>query len=57
MIKKKKAWFARHKNDKIFNSLHSGIYNIKEFLLNEPTLEKAIKRYEKKHNVNVVNKT
>tara|TARA_Y100001963_G_scaffold149352_1_gene228708 strand:+ start:5347 stop:5643 length:297 start_codon:yes stop_codon:yes gene_type:complete len=55
--KKKKAWFARHKNDKNFNSLHSGIYHSKELLWTEPTLEKAIKRYEKKHNVNVVNKT
>jgi hypothetical protein len=55
--KKKKAWYARHKNDKNFNSLHSGIYHSKELLWTESTLGKAIKKYEKKHNVNIINKT
>tara|TARA_R110002020_G_scaffold467461_1_gene691021 strand:+ start:486 stop:782 length:297 start_codon:yes stop_codon:yes gene_type:complete len=51
--KKKKAWYARHKKNKNFNSLHSGIYHSKELLWTEPTLDKAIKEYEKKHNVKI----
>tara|TARA_Y100001963_G_C6653318_1_gene386788 strand:- start:327 stop:623 length:297 start_codon:yes stop_codon:yes gene_type:complete len=50
---KKKAWYARHKKNKNFNSLHSGIYHSKELLWTEPSLDKAIKEYEKKHNVKI----
>jgi hypothetical protein len=54
---KKKAWYARHKGDKNFNSKHSGIFHSKELLWTEPTLNKAIKKYEKKHKVQIINKT
>ena len=52
---KKKAWYARHKSNKNFNSKHSGIYHSKELLWTEPTLKKAIKKYEQKHKVKVKN--
>jgi hypothetical protein len=53
---KKKAWISRHKNDKGFNSKHSGIYHSRKLLWEEPTLKKAIKKYEKEHNVKIVMK-
>lgn len=53
---KKSAWIQRHKNDKNYNSKHSGIYHSKELLWTEPSLDKAIARYEKKHNVNIIKK-
>ena len=52
--KKKTAWIARHKKDKGFNSKHSGIYHSRKLLWTEPTLDKAVKKYEKKHAVNLV---
>jgi hypothetical protein len=52
--KKKSAWFARHKKDKNFNSKHSGIYHSRKLLWTEPTLDKAVKRYEKEHDVKLV---
>jgi hypothetical protein len=51
--KKKDAWIARHKNDKNYNSKHSGIYHSRKLLWTEPTLAKAIKKYEKEHNVKI----
>tara|TARA_Y100000356_G_C11235498_1_gene277565 strand:- start:666 stop:956 length:291 start_codon:yes stop_codon:yes gene_type:complete len=50
---KKKAWKARHKEDKNYNSKHSGIYHSRKLLWEEPTLDKAIKKYEKEHNVKI----
>ena len=51
--KKKKNWIKRHKNDKGYNNPHSGIYHSRKLLWTEPTLEKAIKKYEKEHNVKI----
>ena len=55
--RKKKAWIARHKNDKNYNDMHSGIYHSKNLLWNKPTLTEAIKDYEKKHQVTLINQT
>ena len=51
--KKKKAWIARHKNDKGWDNPHSGIYHSRKLLWTEPTLKAAIKKYEKEHNVKI----
>jgi len=51
--KKKEAWYARHKNDKGWDNKHSGIYHSRKLLWTEPTLAKAIKKYEKEHNVKI----
>ena len=51
--KKKKAWIARHKKDANYNSQHSGIYHSRMLLWSEPTLAKAIKKYEQKHKVKI----
>ena len=51
--KKKAAWIARHKNDKNYNSKHSGIYHSRKLLWTEPTLKEAIKKYEKEHGVKI----
>jgi len=50
---KKKNWIARHKQDKNWGSKHSGIYHSRKLLWSEPTLYKAIKKYEKEHNVKI----
>jgi|TARA_R110000824_G_scaffold263691_2_gene452487 hypothetical protein len=50
---KKSAWYARHKNDKNWNSKHSGIYHSRKLLWTEPTLDKAINKYEKEHNIKI----
>ena len=55
--KKKKAWTARHRNDKNFNDMHSSIYHSKNLLWTKPTLTEAIKDYEKKHKVTLINQT
>lgn len=52
--KKKSAWIARHKNDKGWDNPHSGIYHSRKLLWTEPTLEKAIKKYERYHGVKIV---
>ena len=52
--KKKTAWIARHKKNKNYNSKHSAIYHSRKLLWTEPTLNKAVKKYEKEHNVNLV---
>jgi len=51
--KKKKAWIARHKDDKGWNNPHSGIYHSRKLLWSEPTLKEAIKKYERYHNVKI----
>ena len=51
--KKKENWIARHKNDKNYNSKHSGIYHSRKLLWTEPTLKEAIKKYEKEHGVKI----
>ena len=51
--KKKDAWIARHKGDKNYNTVHSGIYHSRMLLWNKPTLKEAIKDYEKRHKVKV----
>lgn len=53
---KKKNWEARHSVNPNYNSKHSAIYHSKKLLWSEPTLEKAIKKYEKEHNVKIINK-
>ena len=55
-IKKKNAWYSRHKKDKNFNNKHSGIYHSKKLLWTETTLSKSIKKYEKEHNIKIINK-
>ena len=52
--KERQAWESRHKKDKNYNSKHSGIYHSRKLLWTEPTLDKAVKRYEKEHNVNLI---
>tara|TARA_Y100001963_G_scaffold160174_1_gene268619 strand:+ start:10085 stop:10411 length:327 start_codon:yes stop_codon:yes gene_type:complete len=55
--KEKDAWFARHKNDKGFNNIHSGIFYSKNLLWGgNKSLSKNIKDLEKKLNVDIVNK-
>jgi len=51
--KKKSAWIARHKVNPNYNNKHSGIYHSRKLLWTEPTLEKAIKKYQKEHNVKI----
>jgi hypothetical protein len=51
--KKKEAWIARHKNDKNYNSKHSGIFHSRKLLWSKPTLKEAIKDYEKEHGVKI----
>tara|TARA_R110002012_G_scaffold310509_1_gene518822 strand:+ start:691 stop:999 length:309 start_codon:yes stop_codon:yes gene_type:complete len=53
---KKSAWIARHQTNKNYNSKHSGIFHSKELLWTEPSLDKAINRYEKKYGVNIIKK-
>jgi len=56
--KEKKAWFARHKDDKNFNNKHSGIFYSKNLLWGEhKNLKKNIKDLEKKLNVKIIDKT
>ena len=55
--KEKEAWFKRHKKDKGFNNIHSGIFYSKNLLWGETkSLKKNIKDLEKKLNVDIVNK-
>lgn len=55
--KEKDAWMARHKNDKGFNNIHSGIFYSKNLLWgDDKSLKKNIKNLEKKLNVDIVNK-
>jgi len=54
---KKSAWTQRHKMDKNYNSKHSGIYHSRKLLWTKPTLNQAIKAYEKEHNVKIDNQT
>jgi len=54
---KKKAWTARHKGDKNWDNIHSGIYHSRYLLWTKPTLTEAIKDYEKKHQVTLINQT
>lgn len=51
--KKKKAWIARHKVNKNWDSLHSAIYHSRKLLWTEPTLKESIKKYEKEHKVKI----
>ena len=55
--KEKKAWIARHSKNKNWDSIHSAIYHSRMLLWTEPTLTQAIKAYEKKHDIKLVNKT
>ena len=52
-IKEKENWIARHKSDKNYDNLHSGIYHSRMLLWTEKTLDKAIKKYEKLNNVKI----
>jgi len=54
--KKKKAWEARHRKDKGYNNIHSGIFFSRKLLWTEPTLEKSIKKLEKELNAKIINK-
>jgi len=54
--KEKENWINRHKQDKNFNSKHSGIYHSRKLLWNKPTLKEAIKEYETNHKVKINNK-
>jgi hypothetical protein len=55
--KLKKAWIARHKDDKNYNNPMSGIFYSRFLLWTEKTLGEAIKKLEKKHKVKIINKT
>jgi len=55
--KEKKAWVARHKDDKNFNSKDSAIYHSRKLLWNKPSLSQSIKAYEKEHGVKILNQT
>jgi hypothetical protein len=56
--KEKKAWFARHKDDKGFNNKHSGIFYSKNLLWGDnKSLKKNIKDLEKKLNAKIIYKT
>ena len=53
--KEKKAWEARHKGDKNYNNIHSGIYWSKNLLWNKKSLKESIKSLEKKLNIKIKN--
>ena len=52
--KLKRAWIARHKTDKNYNSKHSGIYHSRKLLWSEPTLKQSIDKYQKEHKVKLI---
>ena len=54
---KKRAWIARHQGDKNWDQKHSGIYHSRYLLWAEPTLKAAIRAYERKHKVKIINNT
>ena len=51
--KERQNWINRHKSNKNWNSFHSPIYQSRFLLWEETTLDKAIKKYEKKNNVKI----
>jgi|TARA_R100000084_G_C4649655_1_gene148917 hypothetical protein len=51
--KEKDNWISRHKVNPNWNSTHSAIYHSRMLLWTEKTLDKAIKKYEKLHNVKI----
>jgi hypothetical protein len=51
--KKKENWIARHRLDKNWDNIHSGIYHSRYLLWTKPTLKQSIKDYEKKHNIRI----
>ena len=54
----KKNWFSRHKDDKGFNNIHSGIYYSKNLLWGDnKSLKKNIKDLEKKLNAKIIYKS
>jgi hypothetical protein len=54
--KKKKAWEARHRQDKGYNDKSAGIYYSKSLLWTEPSLKQAISSLEKKDNIKILYK-
>lgn len=53
----KKAWIARHKDDKNYNNKHSGIYYSRHLLWGDnTTLKENIKDLEKKDNIKITTK-
>jgi hypothetical protein len=53
----KKNWENRHRGDKGYNNIHSGIYYSKNLLWGKnKTLEKNIKDLEKKLDAKIINK-
>jgi len=55
--KERLAFLARHKSDKNFNNIHSGIYYSKNLLWGtSKDLNKNIKELEKKLNTKIINK-
>jgi hypothetical protein len=56
--KEKKAWEARHKNDKGYNSIHSGIFYSKNLLWGDTkSLKKNIKLLEKRLDADIIDRT
>jgi len=54
----KKNWFSRHKDDKGFNNIHSGIFYSKNLLWGDnKSLKKNIKDLEKKLNAKIIYKS
>ena len=55
--KERDAWMARHKDDKGFNNIHSGIFYSKNLLWGESkSLKKNIKTLEKKLGAEIIDK-
>ena len=50
----KRAWIARHRQNKNYNNPHSGIYWARHLLWNKESLKQSIKDMEKKLNIKIV---
>ena len=51
--KEKDAWHARHKKDKGYDDPNAGIYYSRMLLWEEPSLKRAIKKFERKNQKNI----
>ena len=49
----KKNWIARHKTNKNFNNMSSGIFWSNNLLWNKPSLVESIKDVEKRFNIRI----
>lgn len=51
--KLKRAWIARHKGDKNYNNVHSGIFYSRNLLWNKKTLKESIKDMRSRYNIDI----